>query len=147
MTPPAKPAAPAAPKPANTPESCPDDSPRHPPKAPLVALLLTALTAALSGCVSPNAPPLAARNQRRVVRNGVPITVMLLDDNAYNRQYKLPGKMPEVTTITIYNTANDASARAERDYLNRRRDNKYISFHYAVDENGAIQIMRHDQHA
>ncbi|MDD4539364.1 MAG: N-acetylmuramoyl-L-alanine amidase [Lentisphaeria bacterium] len=138
----------SAPTPADTPpEPSPDNSPRHPPHLPLVALLLTTLAATLSGCISPSSPPLATRNHRSVLRNGVPVTVMLLDDNAYNRKYKLPGKMPQVTTITIHNTANDASARAERDYLNRRRDNKYISFHYAVDENGAIQIMRHDQHA
>ena len=48
--------------------------------------------------------------------------------------------------ITIHNTANSASAAAERNYLNSRQDNQYISFHFAVDETEAVQIMPLDVH-
>jgi N-acetylmuramoyl-L-alanine amidase CwlA len=115
------------------------------PASLAVLLLALLLCTVLLGCVSSAPPALAAGKRGEVVRNGVPIKVMLLDDNAYNRQYKLPGPMREVKHITIHNTANSASAKAERDYLNRRQDKVYISFHYAVDELGAVQIMRHDQ--
>ena len=71
---------------------------------------------------------------------------MLLDENEYNLKYKLPGPMPEVKYITIHNTANKASAVAERTYLNNRQDNVSISFHYAVDEDGAVQILPLDTH-
>ena len=78
---------------------------------------------------------------------GLKIRADLMQASDYNKQYKLPGPMPDLKYITIHNTANVATAQNERDYLNRRKDNVYISFHYAVDENEAIQIMRHDQHA
>lgn len=81
------------------------------------------------------------------VCNGVIITQNYLDVNEYNLRYKLPGYMqPKVNYITIHNTANKASALAERNYLNNRRDNVSISYHFAVDESGAIQIMPIDIH-
>jgi len=83
----------------------------------------------------------------RVYRHGLVIREDLLESNAYNRRYKLPGAMPNVRYVTIHNTANVAPAQNERDYLNKRRDKKYISFHYAVDETEAIRIVPHDQHA
>jgi len=72
---------------------------------------------------------------------------MLLEANDYNKQYKLAAPMPAVRFITIHNTANKAPAINERNYLNNRRDKKCISFHYAVDEKEAIQIMPHNIHA
>ena len=78
---------------------------------------------------------------------GLKIRADLMQASDYNKQYKLPGPMPDLKYITIHNTANSATAQNERDYLNRRKDKVYISFHYAVDEKEAIQIMRHDQHA
>ncbi len=74
------------------------------------------------------------------------ITQALLDETEYNLKYKIAGPMPSVDYITIHNTANNASAMNERDYLNRRTDNAYISFHYAVDETHAVQILEHDVH-
>ena len=69
------------------------------------------------------------------------ITQALLDETPYNLKYKLAGPMPEVDYITIHNTANSAPAMNERNYLNNRQDNQYISFHFAVDETQAVQIM------
>ncbi len=64
----------------------------------------------------------------------------LLDETPYNLKYKLAGPMT-AEYITIHNTANSASAAAERNYLNSRQDSEYISFHFAVDESEAVQIM------
>ncbi|MDD4817480.1 MAG: N-acetylmuramoyl-L-alanine amidase [Victivallaceae bacterium] len=69
------------------------------------------------------------------------ITQALLDETPYNLKYKLAGAMPDVQYITIHNTANSATAMQERNYLNNRQDNQYISFHFAVDETQAVQIM------
>ncbi len=81
------------------------------------------------------------------VRNGLLIEKNLLEENEYNLAYKLPGPMePGVKYITIHNTANVGPAIAERNYLNNRRDNVPLSFHYAVDETKAIQIMPLDIH-
>ncbi|WP_176014350.1 N-acetylmuramoyl-L-alanine amidase family protein [Victivallis sp. Marseille-Q1083] len=79
------------------------------------------------------------------MRNGVLVQQQLLDDNEYNNQYKRPGPMKELKYVTIHNTYNFGPAINERNYLNNRRDKAYISFHYAVDENGAIQILRDDE--
>ena len=70
----------------------------------------------------------------------------ILDDNPYNRRYKRPGPMPEMKYITIHNTAEPFSARQERDRVNNRRDNMSVSFHFAVDENEAVQILELDEH-
>lgn len=79
--------------------------------------------------------------------NGLKVVQDLLEVNEYNLQYKLCEPFTEVKYITIHNTANKATAQNERDYLNRRRDNVSISFHFAVDENEAIQIMPLFMHA
>ena len=76
-----------------------------------------------------------------------PLTVRIIEDNAYNRRWKRPGPLAAVETITIHNTANKVTAIEERNYLNNRRDNTSISFHYAVDEKEAIQIMPLKTHA
>lgn len=65
----------------------------------------------------------------------------MLDRNSCNLTYKYGKPMPKVEYITIHNTWNFGPAANERDYLNQRRDNQYISFHYAVDETEAIQIL------
>ncbi len=85
--------------------------------------------------------------RRKSTCKGVPLRVLLLDRNAYNLRRKLPGPMPEVKYITIHNTANRVSAQEERDYLNRRRDNVSVSFHYAVDEKEIVQIISDSEHA
>ncbi|MBQ7178725.1 MAG: N-acetylmuramoyl-L-alanine amidase [Victivallales bacterium] len=104
-------------------------------------ILFVALGIALfcSGCAT-----FAMRGHRC---NGVPMRVMLLDRNAYNLRRKLPGPMPELKYITIHNTANRVSAVEERNYLNNRRDNVSVSFHYAVDEKEVVQLIPDDQHA
>lgn len=79
--------------------------------------------------------------------NGVMVRNSIIDDNEYNRDYKRPGPFPEVKYITIHNTAEPFSARQERDRVNNRRDNKSVSFHFAVDENEAVQIMELTEHA
>ncbi len=78
-------------------------------------------------------------------RNGVPVKTALLDDNDHNRAYKYGAAMPAVKYITIHNTANSAPAINERTYLNNRSDKTYISYHYAVDENEALQILPHNR--
>ena len=50
-------------------------------------------------------------------------------------------------TVTIHNTEGYLSAKQERDRFNRRRDNVSVSFHYAVDEQWAVQLIPLDMHA
>ena len=64
----------------------------------------------------------------------------LLDRNDYNLKWKY-GTAQTVKYITIHNTANKATAQNEATYLNNRRDNQYISFHYVVDNIHAIQLL------
>ncbi|MBT7166283.1 MAG: hypothetical protein HN904_26110 [Victivallales bacterium] len=115
-----------------------------------VLRLCLCLSAALagSGCGTLNLGTrmTCALRGDRIYRHGLVIREELLETNAHNRRYKLPGAMPVVRYVTIHNTANKAPAQNERDYLNKRRDKKYISFHYAVDETEAIRILPHDQH-
>ena len=47
--------------------------------------------------------------------------------------------------ITIHNTANSAPAINEATYLNNRNDNVYISFHYAVDDIQALQLLPNNE--
>ena len=73
---------------------------------------------------------------------GVTIVQKLLDRTAYNLKYKYGVSMTPLW-ITIHNTANKATARAEASYLNTRTDNQYVSFHYAVDNIEALQLLPH----
>lgn len=68
------------------------------------------------------------------------IVQQLLDRNDYNLKWKY-GTAQTVKYITIHNTANKATAQNEATYLNNRRDNQYISFHYVVDNIHAIQLL------
>ena len=70
----------------------------------------------------------------------------LIEDNDYNRRYKLPGRFEAVKYVTIHNTAEPFSARQERDRVDSRRDNASVSFHFAVDEREAVQILPLDIH-
>ena len=65
----------------------------------------------------------------------------LIEDNEYNRRHKLPGPFKRVKYITIHNTAEPFSARQERDRVDFRRDGMSVSFHFAVDEREAVQIL------
>ncbi|CAF1104168.1 unnamed protein product [Rotaria magnacalcarata] len=73
------------------------------------------------------------------------VTTRLLDRNEYNLKWKY-GAAQTVKWITIHNTANKASADNEASYLNTRRDNQYISFHYVVDNIHAIQLLPDNTH-
>jgi len=113
-----------------------------------LTLKLAALTGGallFSGCAATQAtsgkPAELSGDNNTFVCNGLIIERNLLEENEYNLRYKLPGPMPEVKYITIHNTANKAPASAERAYLNNRRDEVSISFHFAVDEEQAVQIM------
>ena len=78
--------------------------------------------------------------------NGLKVVQDLLEVNEYNLQYKLCEPFTEVKYITIHNTANKATAQNERDYLNRRRDNVSISFHFAVDDGRPMVYAVNDFH-
>ncbi|CAF1433547.1 unnamed protein product [Adineta steineri] len=69
----------------------------------------------------------------------------LLDRNDYNLKWKY-GTAQTIKWITIHNTANSAPAQNEATYLNNRRDSQYISFHYAVDNIHAIQLLPDNIH-
>ncbi|MBO5763087.1 MAG: N-acetylmuramoyl-L-alanine amidase [Lentisphaeria bacterium] len=69
------------------------------------------------------------------------LTVRPIADNAYNRRYKLPKKFQSVDFITIHNTAEPYTAMQERDRVDFRRDKSPVSFHFAVDEKEAVQIL------
>ncbi len=75
-----------------------------------------------------------------------PLTVRLIEDNAYNRRYKRPGPMPFVETITIHNTAEPFTARQERDRVDYRRDRRSVSYHFAVDEDEIVQLLPLSEH-
>ena len=74
--------------------------------------------------------------------NSSALTVLqrMLDKNDYNLKWKYGG-LQTVKYITIHNTANKMSAQNEANYLNTRRDNQYISFHYVVDDIHALQLL------
>ena len=93
------------------------------------------------------ADPVFGKRRRKENRPRLKMRVVLLENNEYNRRRKLPGPFKKVTTVTIHNTANKAAAIEERNYLNNRRDEVSISFHFAVDEKEAIQIMPLEIHA
>jgi hypothetical protein len=68
------------------------------------------------------------------------VAQQFLTKNEYNLQWKY-GTAQTVKWITIHNTANKASAQNEATYLNNRRDNQYISFHYVVDDKQALHLL------
>ena len=64
-----------------------------------------------------------------------------LDDTPFNRRYKMPGPMEQVRFLTIHNTAESFSAFQERDRVNFRSEPISVSFHYAVDETGVVELI------
>ena len=68
------------------------------------------------------------------------IKQMYLDKTAYNLKYKY-GSTTTLTEITYHQTSNNATALNERNYLNNRKDNIYVSYHFVVDETQAIQCL------
>ncbi|WP_411168610.1 N-acetylmuramoyl-L-alanine amidase family protein [Clostridium sp. MB05] len=63
---------------------------------------------------------------------------MLIDEHKYKE--KCPYYM-EPKGICIHNTANDASAENERNNINRVDSNSEVSFHIAIDDKEAIQLI------
>lgn len=63
---------------------------------------------------------------------------MLIDPSKYG--IKCPYTMTP-KGICIHNTANDASAKSERNNVNRWDNNAEVSFHIAVDDEEAIQLI------
>ncbi len=77
----------------------------------------------------------------------LPLCAGIIEPNAYNLKYKLPGPLEEVRFITIHNTVEPFSAWQERERVNNRRDQVAVSFHFAVDEIEAVQLLPLDCHA
>lgn len=69
---------------------------------------------------------------------------MLIDSNKYG--VKCPYSMTP-RGICIHNTANDASAVAERNNVNRWDNDKEVSFHVAIDDEEAIQLIPFNRNA
>lgn len=65
---------------------------------------------------------------------------MHLDRTAHNLKYKY-GQTFTPTQITYHQTANNASALKERNYLNNRTDKTYIGFHLVVDDQEVIECL------
>lgn len=65
---------------------------------------------------------------------------LLLDKNPHNNKYKYGNPMTP-TEITYHQTFNLSPAINERNYLNNRTDNVYVSFHWVVDEKEAIKCL------
>lgn len=57
---------------------------------------------------------------------------------------KCPYKMTP-TSITVHNTANDASARSEVEYM--RNNGSQVSFHVAIDDREAVQAIAFNRNA
>ena len=89
---------------------------------------------------------LAGPEPRERRRRPLSFVRALIKNNSYNRRYKLPGRFEAVKYVTIHNTAEPFSARQERDRVDSRRDNASVSFHFAVDEQEAVQILPLDIH-
>ena len=71
--------------------------------------------------------------------------ILLISKEKYS--LKCPYKM-NPTRIVVHNTANDASAKSEIEYM--QSNNKQTSFHYAVDDKDVIQgipLNRNTWHA
>lgn len=56
-------------------------------------------------------------------------------------RFHRPGLVRKKKGLVIHSTSNDARAINERNNLARPDNNFYVSFHYAVDEDEAIQII------
>lgn len=69
---------------------------------------------------------------------------MLIDSNKYG--VKCPYSMTP-KGICIHNTANDASALAERNNVNRWDNDAEVSFHIAIDDIEAIQLIPFNRNA
>ena len=72
----------------------------------------------------------------------VPITKILCPENKFN--IKCPYSM-KPQGITIHNTANDASAKAEISYM--IGNNNQVSFHDAVDDYRIVRGIEHNRNA
>ncbi|MGL5086717.1 MAG: N-acetylmuramoyl-L-alanine amidase [Clostridium sp.] len=70
------------------------------------------------------------------------INQQLINQSKYN--VKCPYAMTPVG-ICVHNTANDASAKNERDNVNRPDNNEEVSFHVAIDDIQAIQLVPFDR--
>lgn len=99
--------------------------------------LLAIMALIMSGCAS---APQREKYPYTYI-GGLKLVYAYLDDNQYNRRYKLPAPMNKIKTVTIHNTAGYISAMEERDRVNNLRNNVSLSFHYAVDENKAVQLV------
>lgn len=99
--------------------------------------LLAIMALIMSGCAS---APQREKYPYTYI-GGLKLVYAYLDDNQYNRRYKLPAPMAKIKTVTIHNTAGYISAMEERDRVNNLRNNVSLSFHYAVDENKAVQLV------
>lgn len=69
---------------------------------------------------------------------------MLIDSGKYG--VKCPYSMSP-KGVCIHNTANDASALAERNNVNRWDNDKEVSFHIAIDDVEAIQLIPFNRNA
>lgn len=65
---------------------------------------------------------------------------MLISKERYS--FKCPYKM-NPTRIVVHNTANDASAKNEIEYM--QSNNKQTSFHYATNDDKVIQVIPLDR--
>ena len=110
-------------------------------------IFVVSAAAVLCGCAGTGERYAAPSGAYVSVVDGLPVVYDFLDDNAYNRRRAMPAPFFGVKTVTIHNTAGYLSARGERDRLNKKRDNVSVSFHFAVDENEAVQILPLDMRA
>ncbi|WP_260490705.1 N-acetylmuramoyl-L-alanine amidase [Listeria innocua] len=77
-----------------------------------------------------------------VTVNGVPFRQNLVSSSKYG--IKAPNYM-KAKKITVHNTYNDATAQNETDYC--KNNNNEVSFHVAVDDKEAIQVVPFDRNA
>ncbi len=74
--------------------------------------------------------------------NGVPFRQNLVSSSKYS--IKAPNVM-KAKKITVHNTYNDATAQNETDYC--KNNNNEVSFHVAVDDKEAIQVVPFNRNA
>ena len=70
------------------------------------------------------------------------ITRMMCPANKY--WVKCPNSM-DAQEIAVHNTANDASAMAEVSYM--LGNNRYVSYHYAIDDTRVVQAIEENRNA
>ncbi len=74
-------------------------------------------------------------------KTSLPFRKLHVPEETIRRNQLIGGPLPQVKFITIHNTAEPFSAVSEQDRVAGREAGKPVSFHYAVDEREAVELI------